>query len=53
MIILQTLKGCLMFLGIMALIVFLVLGAEVAFMLFVQIFDEIRDRRKKARLWED
>ena len=49
----EALKGTLMFLGVLSLIVFVVIGAEVAFMLLVQIVDEIRDRRKKARLWED
>ena len=49
----ETLKGTLMFLGILSLIVFVVIGTEVAFMLLVQIIDEICDRRKKERLWED
>ena len=53
MALIETLKAALMFLGIMALILFVVIAGEIAFMILVQIIDEFRDRRRRRRIWED
>lgn len=42
----ETLKACLMFLGIISLLIFIMIAAEVAFMILIQIVDEMRDRYK-------
>ena len=45
----QALKGCLMFLGILALIIFVVIAGEVAFMLLIQIIDDLLERRRRMK----
>ena len=45
----DALKGALMFLGIISLMIFIVVAAEIAVMLFIQNIDEIRDKRRKGR----
>ena len=49
----ETLKNTFLFIGIVVAMIYGIIGAEVVFKLFVQIMDEIRDRKKKARIWED
>lgn len=53
MALIDTLKAALMFLGIVSLILFVVIAAEIAFMILVQIIDEFRARRRRKRIWEN
>ena len=49
MAILETLKGCLMLLGVLALLINVLIGAEFAFMKLVMILDEFRERNREKR----
>lgn len=46
----ETLKACLMFLGVMALILFIVVWAELAVLILL---DSLNERRKRRQWWEE
>ena len=46
----ETLKACLMFLGVIALILFIVVWAELAVLILL---DSLHERRKRREWWEE
>lgn len=53
MVLMQALRGALMFLGVVELIFMIMISAEIAFRLIIEIIREIRDERHARDIWED
>lgn len=49
MALIETLKGTLMALGVIALLIFVIIAGEIAVMLLVQIIDDFRERIRTKR----
>lgn len=53
MALITTLKGLAFFLAIIALLIVIFICGEMGVLIFLELLDEKKRRKKRARLWED